>query len=478
MMKSLVVNRPLAISESGLRRLSVSPMMGDKMEALLTSSGKPMDAAPSVSIRDGVAIIKVYGPLFMHRSWITDAFGISTYEGIRSDLEASLRDDSVRTILLCVDSPGGEAGGAGELSNAIYEATSQKPIIAYVEGECASAAYWIASACNEIVADASALIGSIGVRTMLVDTTKYDQMVGIAEYDIVSNQSPYKVVDASNADDRARVKELMTSIASVFVEDVARNRGVSSEAVTSDFGQGDVLIAGAAVTAGMIDSIGDQESLISRFAADGIVSSTSGVKPQPSAVRSRSNVKAEGENMPQCNCTACGLQVSTADKMYCGTCYDKCADDEDDMDEDNEDASFAKEVVSLLGANGRSQAIGALTALMKNASALEALQKKIAADETVTLLDTAERDRKITKGDRAEYEALQAKHGTEALRAALSLLRPTAQLAVEPHEGKVAPPSALSKETAKILRVVGLSADDFVAHREKYRQLQSQSEEE
>jgi ClpP class serine protease len=51
-----------------------------------------------------------------------------------------------------IDSPGGEVNGANELAQAIYDARGKKPIVAYVGGAGASAAYWVASAADRVVA--------------------------------------------------------------------------------------------------------------------------------------------------------------------------------------------------------------------------------------------------------------------------------------------------------------------------------------
>src|SRR5690606_854253 len=69
--------------------------------------------------------------------------------------------------------------------------------------------------------------------------------------------------DLKTDEGKATVQEMVEDLAGVFVESVARNRGVSREKVISDFGQGGILIAKKAIAAGMADSIGNFESVIS-----------------------------------------------------------------------------------------------------------------------------------------------------------------------------------------------------------------------
>src|SRR5678809_521246 len=161
---------PWAITQTGLELVisiaSRSEFFSEVREqALLAQDGKPLANARSVVNRDGVALIPVNGPLFRHATLMTNVSGASSYETILKDFQAACESPDVEAIVLDIDSPGGEVHGAGELSTAIYQARGQKPIVAYVGGQGASAAYWIASAADKVVADPSAVLGSIGVRT-------------------------------------------------------------------------------------------------------------------------------------------------------------------------------------------------------------------------------------------------------------------------------------------------------------------------
>ncbi|MBO0155228.1 S49 family peptidase, partial [Vibrio parahaemolyticus] len=86
----------------------------------------------------------------------------TTTQLLAQDFTQALNDPSIKAILLNIDSPGGEAKGIHELAEMIYQARGKKRIIAYDGGNACSAAYWIASACDEIVIDATGCAGSIG----------------------------------------------------------------------------------------------------------------------------------------------------------------------------------------------------------------------------------------------------------------------------------------------------------------------------
>jgi len=70
----------------------------------------------------------------------------------------------LQAIVLAVDSPGGEVAGANELAQLDRDAAEQKPVVAFVGGLAASAAYWLIAGATEIVASETAILGSIGRR--------------------------------------------------------------------------------------------------------------------------------------------------------------------------------------------------------------------------------------------------------------------------------------------------------------------------
>lgn len=231
-------------------------------EAVAQELGRPLDSSYDVEIRDGVAILPVSGPLFRYANLFTALSGASSYQMLARDFKKAVDSPEVHAILLDIDSPGGEANGVSEFADQIFAARGDKPIVAYVGGTGASAAYWIASAADEIVLNDTALVGSIGTVMSVTDTRERDAKAGVARYEIVSSQSPYKRVDPATDAGRARYQALVDSLSDVFIERVARYRGVSAETVLKNYGQGDVRVGQAAVGAGMADRIGSFEGVV------------------------------------------------------------------------------------------------------------------------------------------------------------------------------------------------------------------------
>jgi ClpP class serine protease len=169
----------------------------------------------------------------------------------------------VGAILLHVDSPGGEVTGIHEFGELIHQARGVKPVWAYVEGLGASAAYWLSSAAEEIVADPTAALGSIGVVMTVRDPSK----TKAADIEIVSSQSPRKRPDPTTEGGRAQLQGVVDDLAGVFVATVARNRAVSEETVLAEFGGGGLFVGRSAVAAGLADRIGTFEETLAELAA-------------------------------------------------------------------------------------------------------------------------------------------------------------------------------------------------------------------
>lgn len=245
---------------------------GGSPEALALDLGVPLGEGLRATVRDGVAIIPVMGPLYHYADAIHDVCGCSSYEQIARAHQAALADPTVGAILLEVDSPGGEVAGCFELAQMIYDGRGVKPTKAYVSDLACSAGYELASSAGEIVIARSAVVGSIGVVMTFLDTSERDAKQGVRRFEILSSQSPNKRPDPQTDAGRAQVQQMLDDLAQVFIEDVARNRGVSVETVLADFGQGGVMVGARAVAAGLADRVGSFEGLLAEMAEEATAS--------------------------------------------------------------------------------------------------------------------------------------------------------------------------------------------------------------
>lgn len=262
----IATSQPWLIERSALETvLTVANRLGDP-EALQTRLGRPLDNTRTVTMRDGVAVIPVTGPIFRYANLFTEVSGATSTGVLARDIQTALDNPFVRAIVLEIDSPGGAAAGINELAKMIRAGTKRKRIVAYGDNAVASGAYWLASAASEIVIDETAHLGSIGVVMSHQDTRKRDEKSDVRMVDIVSSQSPDKRIDPNTEEGRSKVQAMVDQLADVFVASVANYRNTTAEKVLSDFGRGGVLIGVHAVQAGMADRIGSLESVIAELA--------------------------------------------------------------------------------------------------------------------------------------------------------------------------------------------------------------------
>jgi len=234
------------------------------MEAVLTTPTERRQSG-AVNVRDGVAVINVFGPIFPHADLFTDISGATSVETLALRFGEALNAPDVKAIVLNVDSPGGNIVGINEFAKKIYEARGKKPIVAYTGGYCASAAYWIASAADRIVADDTAFLGSIGVVAAWTDDSEARKKQGIIDYEVVSSQSPDKRQDPNSAEGRAKLQAELDALADIFLESVARNRNSKPKQVSEKFGKGGILITEEAIRVGMADEVGSLEGVIAEL---------------------------------------------------------------------------------------------------------------------------------------------------------------------------------------------------------------------
>lgn len=245
-----------AITPDALQQVvAIAQGFGDP-EAVAAKLGRPLTNTRTVTVRDGVAVVPVAGPIFRYANLFSDISGATSIQTLATDLQTAVDDPNVNAIILEIDSPGGQVSGVSEFAAQVRAASSVKPVAAYISNLGASAAYWIASAASEIVASSTALIGSIGIVSQ-ADGSSEDGTIKF-----ISSQSPLKQADPATDAGKEQFQKTVDALADVFIDDVAHYRGVDAQTVIDNFGQGGIFIASEAVAAGMADRVGSLESLI------------------------------------------------------------------------------------------------------------------------------------------------------------------------------------------------------------------------
>ena len=145
----------------------------------LGSSTRPDGRERKYRVRDGTAIIPVVGSLVNRGGWIGANSGMTSYEGLSAQLRDAEADADVSSILLDIDSPGGEATGMFAVAEQVRLVGQTKPVTAFVNDMAASAAYGIASATNDIVVSPPSVVGSIGVVMTHMDRSRQLERSGV-----------------------------------------------------------------------------------------------------------------------------------------------------------------------------------------------------------------------------------------------------------------------------------------------------------
>ncbi len=242
---------PWAIESAVLQSIISIAQREGSLEAVLKERGAPLDNSHKVEVRNGVALIPVTGPLFPRANLFGQISGAYSVEMLAQDLAMSANDPSISAAILVIDSPGGHTTMINEFANQV--ADYQKPIVAYVVGQAASAAYWIASAADKIVMDSSALVGSIGV------VAAFDAQDG-STIEIVSSNAQDKRPDIATDAGRAVIQTIVDDMEAVFINAVMNFRSLSREQITAV--KGGVVVGAKAVSMGFADEIGSLESVI------------------------------------------------------------------------------------------------------------------------------------------------------------------------------------------------------------------------
>lgn len=247
--------------EDAEKRSDVEPI-----PVLLSTGGKEAKSGNGFADapKDSTAIIPIHGTLLKYGTYCS--YGTSELADI---LRQAAESSNISSVLLDIDSGGGSVNAIAPLVDAIQYAQSKgKSVVAHCD-LCASAAYYIASYCDEIIASnqISSEFGSIGVMMSFPDYAKYYEREGVKVHTIYSSLSDYKNAPFEMAKegkyDMIREEEL-DPLARDFQENVKANRGNKLKLDTTGLIRGRMFYAKDAIAVGLADAIGTLDFAILR----------------------------------------------------------------------------------------------------------------------------------------------------------------------------------------------------------------------
>lgn len=237
------------------------------MTAAILAFGQ--DAAGLSLFQDKVGLVVVAGP-------------ISTSIPTMRHLDRFARDNSIRAIILRVDSPGGAVGPSQEIYREVERTRAIKPVVCSMGGVAASGGYYIAAPCTKIVANPGTLTGSIGVYAAILNMKGLFEKLGLELQVIKAGKlkaagMPDKPLTEA---ERAMLQSVMADTHEQFITDTARARGMKPEDMRK-LADGSVFTGRQAKQLGLVDNLGNLRDAIN------LAAKLAGIKGRPKVVVAR-----------------------------------------------------------------------------------------------------------------------------------------------------------------------------------------------
>jgi protease-4 len=229
-------------ADESLRTLSLADMKNVKRNTPLDKSGNI------------IAVYYAFGGIDDNTS--TDE-GINS-EKVIKDLRKLREDETIKAVVLRVNSPGGSAYGSEQIWREVVMLKNEKPVIVSMGDYAASGGYYISCAADSIVADPTTLTGSIGIfgmfpnmENLLTDKlgVHFDMVKTNKFADMGSINRPF------NADEKAIMQKYINNGYELFVKRCADGRGMTVEAIKK-IAEGRVWTGAKAKELGLVDELG------------------------------------------------------------------------------------------------------------------------------------------------------------------------------------------------------------------------------
>lgn len=215
----------------------------------------------SLSQEKKVAVIRVSGTIV---GGDKESMGLgnastTTSGALMRQFRKARKDDSVKAVLLRIDSPGGSAAATQEAAEELRRLKEDgKPVVVSMGDTAASGAYWLAAYGDRIYANPSTITGSIGVYMSYYDLQGLSQKIGISEEKIKSGAhkdifSPFRPM---TDEERKLTQAMVNNMYEQFVDVVAEERHMDESTVRT-LADGRVFTGAQAEQSGLVDEMGN-----------------------------------------------------------------------------------------------------------------------------------------------------------------------------------------------------------------------------
>jgi len=215
--------------------------------ALITKVGH---REPVIGFGEKVGVIEINNVIIDSKKWL-------------KQIKDFREDNSIKAIVLRIDSPGGAVGPSQEIYEEITKAIKKKKVIVSMGTVAASGGYYIASAASGIVANPGTITGSIGV---IMEYTNFKELLGkIGLYPVVIKSGKYKDIGSpvrkmTNSEKKI-LQQFVDTVHTQFINDVAKGRH-KDPACIRKIADGRIFSGQKALELGLVDRLGNFEDAV------------------------------------------------------------------------------------------------------------------------------------------------------------------------------------------------------------------------
>ena len=250
----------LALCASLFFNLILMALLGTGGAESMASRGF-MPALQEITVEDGaagagkIAVIPVQGIIYTDDQ---TEWGTSMVDDIKNALQTALEDDSVKAVVLAVNSPGGEVTASDIIYHEVLKVQKKKPVVVAMTSLAASGAYYIACAADWIVANETTFTGSIGV---IIQSLNYEGLFDKVGLDaVVFKSGKFKDMLSGSRpmtpEEQAYVESMVMQVYERFLGIVSRARDLPADGLRDTFADGRIITGKDAKEAGLVDQLG------------------------------------------------------------------------------------------------------------------------------------------------------------------------------------------------------------------------------
>ncbi len=238
--------------------LHAQQMVDEGIKAGRFSASSASDFPPIYQIQDGQAIVNIDGATVDGSAGFMRYFGVLGYDEIGQALIDVAMNPDVKSILMNINSPGGDVAGIVDMSKLIGQIGALKPMAGYTGKMMASAGYWMGSSIpGPVNAGPTAIIGSIGV--LRVHSERSQQLTNDGVKTTIMRAGEHKAlanpIEPLTEAAKAEIQQQLDDVHVMFKTTVAKNRPNMSADQLAEATTGKTYLGRRAVTSGLVDKI-------------------------------------------------------------------------------------------------------------------------------------------------------------------------------------------------------------------------------